>query len=127
MSKPSSAAEEESRATIAHNLARLIFEQKRQRIQEDPNFKLKSKLEQEEMLSFKTDTYLSMEKMIENIKKYREEYTGNRTQLFSNKDNKRELILKKMSSWLRKKTNPCTKPESIPSAKTVEARARARS
>jgi hypothetical protein len=82
MSKPSSAAEEESRATIAHNLARLIFEQKRQRIQEDPNFKLKSKLEQEEMLSFKTDTYLSMEKMIENIKKYREEYTGNRTPAF---------------------------------------------
>lgn len=34
------------------------------------------------MLSFKTDTYLSMEKMIENIKKYREEYTGNRTPAF---------------------------------------------
>jgi hypothetical protein len=46
MSKPSSAAEEESRAAIAHNLARLIFEQKRQKIQEDPNFKLKSKVEQ---------------------------------------------------------------------------------
>ena len=81
MSRPTS-QQEESRAEIAHNLARLIFEAKREKIREDPAFKLKSVDEQDELLSFKTDTYTKMDKMIENIKKYREEYTGNRVAVF---------------------------------------------
>jgi len=48
-------------------------------------------------------------------------------QLFYNKNHKRELILKKRSSWLRKKTNPLAKPERTPSEKRAKAKRRVRS
>jgi hypothetical protein len=47
-------------------------------------------------------------------------------QLSSSKEIRRERILKKILSWLRKKTNPLTKPVRIRSEKTVKARTKAR-
>ena len=52
----------------------MIFDQKRATLIEDPEFQLKSKEEQEYLLKFKSDTFNSLDKMIESLKKYREDY-----------------------------------------------------
>ena len=61
----------------ARNLAEKIFNKKKLRLEqgnEAPNGA--------ENLLFKSDTYMNMEKMIENINKYRQEFSGTREPAF---------------------------------------------
>ena len=60
----------------------MIFLKKRATVMEDPEFQKKPKAEQEQILQFKSDTFNAMEKMIESIKKYREDYCGSREPRF---------------------------------------------
>ena len=69
------------KARIAKNLATRILMQKKAVVLEDPEFQKKPKAEQEQILQyyeFKSDTFNNMDKMIESLKKYREEYCVNR-------------------------------------------------
>ena len=56
------------------NLAKKIFEQKKQ-TRELNDSELPSATKR---LSYKSDTYLAMEKMIRNVKKYRNDFCGDR-------------------------------------------------
>ena len=61
----------------ARNLAQKIFNKKKLRLEVENEAP-----ERAENLLFKSDTYMNMEKMIENINKYRQEFSGNREPAF---------------------------------------------
>ena len=58
----------------------------------DPAFRKMTKEEQEFELAYKSDTYHTMDKMIENLKKFREDYCGNREPKFL----KEQTLIKKL-------------------------------
>ena len=75
----------ESSSQNARSLAMKIILKKKSAMLNDPLFKQKSKEEQAKELQIKSETYQKLDYMIENIKKYRNEFSGSRVPTYMQK------------------------------------------
>lgn len=65
---------------------------------EDPRFKDMTVQDIEQQLNQKSDIYKTMDKMIENLNRFREEYVGNREPNFKKSHEKSHKLLEKMKT-----------------------------